>query len=413
MSEYSYVVDHDGKQLSPTKEVKAWYMIRKGKATLVSKYPMCIKLMRIIPENEVCKDEIRMGIDDGSLYTGIAVVQAGKKYNKVLLKGTIEHRKDVKKRMEIRRGYRRHRRSQKRHREKRFDNRTSHKRSTITPSIKQNKQATLRVVDNINKFIHVDSYYLEDVKIDIRALTDGYKPYKWQYQKGNRLDSNLRMAAIMRDGCTCQLCGKEKKNVEVHHILPRRLNGEDTISNLVTLCHKCHEKVTGKETKYIKYFHDKIGNKSGKEIKGLSYASHVMTGKKYLQSELKNRGNLFLTCGGDTCNKRSDWKIEKTHANDAICITDLKPRRDTVDIKDWTIKPIRRQSKSKHDNVLGIKHRDYVRYTRKDGISYEGYVTALYPDKKCVSFQSNDKLYGCMSATRCKKLWCFNRLMWL
>ena len=40
MENYSFVLDTEGKQLSPTKEVKAWYMIRKGKAKLVSKYPM-------------------------------------------------------------------------------------------------------------------------------------------------------------------------------------------------------------------------------------------------------------------------------------------------------------------------------------------------------------------------------------
>ena len=75
MINYSFVLDADGKPLSPTKEVKAWYMIRKGKAKLVSKYPMTIQLNRIIPMEEICKDEVRCGIDDGGLYTGIAIVQ--------------------------------------------------------------------------------------------------------------------------------------------------------------------------------------------------------------------------------------------------------------------------------------------------------------------------------------------------
>jgi hypothetical protein len=34
MGNYSFVLDAEGKQLSPTKEVKAWYMIRKSKAKL-------------------------------------------------------------------------------------------------------------------------------------------------------------------------------------------------------------------------------------------------------------------------------------------------------------------------------------------------------------------------------------------
>ena len=42
---------------------------------------------------------------------------------------------------------------------------------------------------------------------------------------------------------------------------------------------------------------------------------------------------------------------KKSHSNDAICITDLKS--DTTNIKEWTIKPMRRQSKAKADNVFG------------------------------------------------------------
>ena len=215
MSEYSYayVVDYNGTPLSPTKESKAWYMIRKGKATLIRKYPMTIRLFRVIPDNEICNDEVRCGLDDGSLHTGIAIVQKGKKYNKVLLKGTIEHRNDVKKLMETRRGYRHNRRYNKRYRKERFSNRTSDHRSNLSPSIKQKKDATIRVINNINKFIHIDSYYLEDVAIDIRALSDGYIPYKWQYSKSNRLDENLRKVTLLRDNCTCQMCGKKKRYI--------------------------------------------------------------------------------------------------------------------------------------------------------------------------------------------------------
>lgn len=75
MTNYSFVLDAEGKSLSPTKEEKAWYMIRKGKAKLISKYPMTIQLKRVIPKEEICKDEVRLGIDDGGLYIGIAVVQ--------------------------------------------------------------------------------------------------------------------------------------------------------------------------------------------------------------------------------------------------------------------------------------------------------------------------------------------------
>ena len=142
MTNYCFVLDVNGKQLAPTKEQKAWFFIRKKRAKLVSKYPMVIQLKKGIPEDEICKDEIRCGIDDGGLHVGIAIVQTCQTKNKVLLKGTIEQRNDVKHLMEVRRGYRRYHRNHKRYRQARFDNRSSSKRKgRIAPSILQkNKQ---------------------------------------------------------------------------------------------------------------------------------------------------------------------------------------------------------------------------------------------------------------------------------
>ena len=75
MTSYAFVLDADGEQLAPTKENKAWFLIRKKRATLVSKYPMVIQLKKKVPDKEICKDEIRCGIDDGGLHVGIALVQ--------------------------------------------------------------------------------------------------------------------------------------------------------------------------------------------------------------------------------------------------------------------------------------------------------------------------------------------------
>ena len=179
--DYAFVLDMDGKPLSPTKVgYLGYYKIRKKQAVLVSKYPMVIQLLKKIPEDIICKDEIRCGIDEGGLHTGIALVQKCKTKNKVLFKGTIEHRNDVKKKMEVRKGYRNYRRYHKRYRKARFENRSSSKRKgRIAPSILQKKQATIRVVKQLQHWIKIERFYLEDVAIDIRALTDNYKSYRW------------------------------------------------------------------------------------------------------------------------------------------------------------------------------------------------------------------------------------------
>ena len=409
MTNYSFVLDANGKQLAPTKETKAWYLIRKKRATLVNKYPMVIQLNKEIPDNEICKDEIRCGIDDGGLHVGIALVQKCQNKNKVLFKGIIEQRNDVKRLMDTRRGYRRYHRYHKRYRQARFNNRSSSKRKgRIAPSILQKRQATVRVINQLNKWINITNYWLEDVLIDIRALTDGYKPYKWQYQKSNRLDENIRKAVIFRDGCKCMECGKTNCVLEVHHIKPRRKNGSNTLGNLISLCGKCHQKTKDKEELFMnKYF--SLLNSS--DNKNLNYASHVMIGKAWLREQLSSIGVLNLTTGGDTANKRIDWNIDKTHPNDAICITDLQP--DSCDVKEWIIKPMRRQSKAKTDNVLGIKHRDLVEYTYKNGETYRGYVTALYPELNALNFQSPTKHCKKVRAKKCKLLWKYNKIYWL
>jgi hypothetical protein len=408
--EYAFVLDDDGNKLDPTTVQKAWILIRKNKAKLISKYPMIIQLNKVIKTDNINTDEIRCGIDDGGLHVGIALVQKCKTKNKVLLKGTIEQRNDVKKLMDIRRGYRRYKRYHKRHRPARFNNRaTSKRKGRIAPSILQKRQATLRVINNINKWINIDLFYLEDVCIDIRALTDGYKSYNWKYQKSNRLDENLRKATIMRDGCKCMMCGKTNCKLEAHHIKPRRLGGSNTISNLITLCEKCHDKTENKEELFMDMFYQMINSKGNSQ--NLNYASHTMIGKQYLREELSKLGQLHLTVGGDTANKRIDWNIDKSHSNDAVCITDLKP--DNINIKEWIIKPMRRQSKARTDNVLGIKHRDLVSYTYKNGETYTGYVTALYPELNALNFQSPTKHCKKVNVNKCRLLWKYNKIYWL
>ena len=406
--EYCFVVDKNNQPLAPTKRNKGWYLVRKGRAKIKSRYPMVIQLEKEVEPDEDDESHMVCGIDDGSVHVGLAIVQKCLTKNKVVFKGTIEQRQDVKHLMDVRRGYRRYHRYHKRYRPPRFNNRSSSKRvGRLASSIKQKKDAILRVLYQLNKWIDIQEYYLEDVCIDIRAMTDDYKPYKWQYQKSNRLDENLRKATIIRDCCKCQECGKSNCVLEVHHIRARKYGGADTIGNLITPCSSCHQKTEGRE----QYFEDRYFKIIGSKPKRFDYVMHVMQGKNYLRGKISELGLLHLTNGGETANKRIEWNIEKSHSNDAICITDSIP--DTCEVKEWTIKPMRRKSKAKTDNVLGIKHRDLVSYTYKNGEIYIGYVTALYPKQLALNFQSKTKHCKKVNAQKCRLLWKFNKIYWL
>ena len=126
LKEYSFVLDKKGQKLDPTLIQNAWRLIRQKKARLLSKFPMVIQLNKVIENPN--KDEIRLGIDDGAVHVGIALVQKCLTKNKVLFKGVIEQRKDVHKLMEQRKGYRGYRRHHKWYRPIRFNNRSSSKR---------------------------------------------------------------------------------------------------------------------------------------------------------------------------------------------------------------------------------------------------------------------------------------------
>ena len=54
-----------------------------------------------------------------------------------------------------------------------------------------------------------------------------------------------RREVYKRDKYTCRVCGKKcrGKEIQAHHIIPYRVSFDNSLSNLVTLCIRCHSKV--------------------------------------------------------------------------------------------------------------------------------------------------------------------------
>ena len=170
----------------------------------------------------------------------------------------------------------------------------------------------------------------------------------------------------------------------------------DSLHNLITLCEECHSSVSNKEQDYIKLFQDMI---DGRTLR-LDYAQHAMQGKKWLRAELSEIAELSLTDGGTTANHRIDWGFEKSHSNDAIVITGQKP--DRISSREWAIKPKRKKRKMKDSReVCGFRHGDYARYTDTKGVSWTGYITAMYHDKLQINIQSKTKHLKRVNARKC------------
>ena len=65
--------------------------------------------------------------------------------------------------------------------------------------------------------------------------------YRNHERSKRRQNENHRYLKYKNDKCV--LCGT-KDDLEVHHVIPQKWNGEDVRHNLLTLCHACHTTIT-------------------------------------------------------------------------------------------------------------------------------------------------------------------------
>ena len=72
---YCFVVDKNSRPLAPTKVNKGWYLVRKGRAKIKSRYPMVIQLEKEVEYDKYDESRMIVGIDDGSAHVGLAIVQ--------------------------------------------------------------------------------------------------------------------------------------------------------------------------------------------------------------------------------------------------------------------------------------------------------------------------------------------------
>ena len=65
-----------------------------------------------------------------------------------------------------------------------------------------------------------------------------------------------------------------------------------------------------------------------------------------------------------------------------------------------------------YDNVSGIKHRDIVEYTYKNGETHRGYVTGLVPNRNAINFKSPVRHCKTVNVNKVKLLWKFTNIYW-
>ena len=375
-----YVVNKNGNPLMPCKPTKAKHLLKLGRAKIINYRPFTIQLKWDCEEN---LQPTTLGIDKGSKFTGLAIVNDVT--GELLLQAELKHRTDVSDKMTTRAANRRARRGRLWYRQSRWQNRSSMRRSRLPQSIKTNADEVLRVVRKLP--VSINKIVVEDVLVDVRKLTNPEVRGK-QYQESNRLDENLRLACLMRDDFHCQnyKCRGNVKLLHAHHIVWRSKGGKNTITNLITLCKKCHGDLhQGKWSLSI----------SGADGFRDQMAQRTMQGKNYLYKELHRIcPDLGLVFGYETAERRHSLSLAKTHMVDGFVIANgniytennqyrvnFRPEQTRRQYFDQPRKGHGRVRYQVNEELDGFKKGDIVKVLYK-GESYVKQINAIYSARK-------------------------------
>ncbi len=300
-----YVRSKDGKALMPSERGgRIGYLLRHGKAHVVSRVPFVVQLDY---ESTTYTQEVSLGIDAGSKHIGVSASSEKKE----LLAAQVELRNDVVNLLSTRRELRRTRRNRKtRYRKVRFDNRKK-KDGRLAPSIEQKVESHLKVIRLFHKLFPITKTTIEVAQFDAQKIKNPDIKGD-EYQQGEQMGFwNVREYVLARDGHKCIHCkGKSRDPIlNVHHLESRK-TGDNSPSNLVTLCETCHKAYHRGE------FDLKI--KRGTALRDAA-VMNIMRWAVYERAK-EEFENVHLTYGYITKHTRIENGIAKTHAADAFCI---------------------------------------------------------------------------------------------
>ena len=317
----TFVIAEDGTKLMPTTNVKkVRKLLRTRRAVICKHNPFTIKLKY---QSTKYTQPIEFQEDAGYQNIGESITSHKHEYvseTRVMLNNEVEKHNDCRK-------YRRARRNKLRYRKPRFDNRAIAK-GWLAPSLAHKKDLHIKIFEMYNEVCPITSVVIEVAQFDaqvLKAVQDGAPlPSGTDYQYGERYGyDTLREAVFARDGYTCIICKRSaiKDNIilRVHHVGFWKHDRTNRLSNLATVCTKCHTSQNHKPNGKL------YGLKSiSKTLKSAAFMNSV---KYQVYEGLKAKHpNVILTFGTKTKRVRNDLNISKTHANDAYCMGEYRPK---------------------------------------------------------------------------------------
>ena len=328
-----FVINQRGQTLMPCSQRKARVLLKEKKAKIYKYNPFTIQLLYSTGETT---QECHIGIDTGSKNIGFAITSQ----NKILTKGEVELRQDIKSNLDSKRTYRRSRRNRKtRYRKKRFLNRNRPK-GWLPPTIQSRIDTTFFWIDKFCSLVPNPILHIEVGKFDIAKMINPDIQGE-EYQQGNTYGFyNDRYYIFARDNYTCQCCGKKGGILRTHHIVFISQGGTDRVDNLITVCEDCH---TSKNHNVGGILYEwMIKRKKVKQYKEPPFMNS-------LRIRIFNKyPNAYITYGNITTPNRKELGLEKTHYNDAITISGIKETKENQPYY-LKIKQFRKKKRSLHE----------------------------------------------------------------
>ena len=315
------VMSKTGMRLMPTSEYRARKLLKSKKATVYGYHPFTIQLT----ERETGDVQpVEFCMDTGYLHIGMSVKSEKHEY----LGMQVDTLTDEKQKHDSCRMYRRQRRSRKRYRQSRFNNRKRND-GWIAPSLEHKKDIHIQIISRISNVMPITNITLEMGNFDtqvLKALEEGNPlPQGIDYQHGERYGiATLREAVFARDKYTCQCCGRTIADgaiLHVHHIIYRSRGGTNRMSNLATVCDRCHTPANHKPRGKLYNWKPKIASFKG--------ATYMTTIRWKLYNEVKSKFpdvNIHITYGAETKERRRVFDITKSHVNDAFVMGQFHPK---------------------------------------------------------------------------------------
>ncbi|SFU57559.1 HNH endonuclease [Butyrivibrio sp. INlla21] len=203
----------------------------------------------------------------------------------------------------------------------------------FAPSIRNKRDRHIDIFLMYHKVVPITKATFEMGQFDtqvLKAIAEGKSlPEGSDYQHGERYGAEtLREAVFTRDGYKCICCKrtpfKDGAILHVHHVGFWKGDRTDRLSNLATVCEKCHISKNHKPGGKLYGFEPKLPNMSP-----ATFMTMVRFDMFKRLKELAPDEEFRMTYGAKTKLSRKDLSIKKSHANDAYAMGEFHPRHRT------------------------------------------------------------------------------------